>query len=51
MKEKESLNGFLESLDKEKFEIKRDAYRNGRMFIEFEQNPSGREWKPSRNCC
>lgn len=44
----ESLfQSFLESLDEELFEIKRDSYRNGRMVVEVEQNPRKTGWKPS----
>ena len=38
---------FLDSLDEELFEIKRDSYRNGRMVVEIMQKPRDKEWKPS----
>ena len=41
------FQSFLESLDEELFEIKRDSYRNGRMVVEVEQNPRKTGWKPS----
>ena len=41
------FQSFLESLDNELFEIKRDSYRNGRMVVEVEQNPRKTGWKPS----
>lgn len=44
---KEQLNGFLESLDNEMFEVKKDQYRNGKMVVEIEQNYRGTGWKPS----
>lgn len=38
---------FLDSLDEELFEIKRDSYRNGRMVVEIMQKPKDKDWKPS----
>ena len=38
---------FLDSLDEELFEIKRDSYRNGRMVVEIMQKPRDKDWKPS----
>jgi hypothetical protein len=29
------------------FEVKYDRFRNGRIFVEFEQNPRNAGWKPS----
>jgi hypothetical protein len=38
---------FLTDISNGSFEVKYDRYRNGRMFIEFEQNPRNTGWKRS----
>jgi hypothetical protein len=38
---------FLDAIDEQLFEVKRDMYRNGRMVVEVEQKPKGQQWKPS----
>jgi len=47
-KEGERLfQGFLNSLDKKEFEVKRDMFRNGRLVVEIEQKHRDQDWKPS----
>lgn len=41
------FQNFLDLLDEQKFEVKYDQYRNGRLVVEVEQNPRGKGWKPS----
>lgn len=43
----EIVREFLSELSTGSFEVKYDRYRNGRIFVEFEQNPRGTGWKPS----
>jgi hypothetical protein len=43
----ELVRQFLSDLSGGSFEVKYDRYRNGRMFVEFEQNPRNTGWKPS----
>jgi hypothetical protein len=38
---------FLEKFASGDVEVKYDRYRNGRIFVEFEQNPRDTGWKPS----
>lgn len=38
---------FLEKFASGDVEVKYDRYRNGRIFVEFEQNPRNTGWKPS----
>jgi hypothetical protein len=43
----EIVRGFLANLSEGSFEVKYDRYRNGRIFVEYEQNPRNTGWKPS----
>ena len=43
----EIVKTFLADLSNGSFEVKYDRYRNGRIFVEFEQNPHNSGWKPS----
>lgn len=43
----EIVREFLSELSTGSFEVKYDRYRNGRIFVEFEQNPRNTGWKPS----
>lgn len=43
----EIVRGFLNNLSEGSFEVKYDRYRNGRIFVEYEQNPRNTGWKPS----
>lgn len=38
---------FLKDIGAGSLEVKSDRYRNGRMVLEYEQNPRGTGWKPS----
>lgn len=43
----ELVTQFLADLSQGSFEVKYDRFRNGRIFVEFEQNPRNSGWKPS----
>jgi len=43
----EIVKTFLTNLSEGSFEVKYDRYRNGRIFVEYEQNPRNTGWKPS----
>jgi len=43
----EIVKQFLADLSQGAFEVKYDRFRNGRIFVEFEQNPRNAGWKPS----
>ena len=43
----ELVRQFLSDLSQGSFEVKYDRYRNGRIFVEYEQNPRNTGWKPS----
>lgn len=43
----ELVTQFLAQLSSGTFEVKYDRFRNGRIFVEFEQNPRDTGWKPS----
>jgi hypothetical protein len=43
----EIVKQFLSDLSNGAFEVKYDRFRNGRIFVEFEQNPRNAGWKPS----
>jgi hypothetical protein len=38
---------FLQKFSSGDVEVKYDRYRNGRIFVEYEQNPRNTGWKPS----
>ena len=48
LKGEDIVKNFLKCLDNNKFEVKYDQYRNGKMVVEVEQNPGRKGWKPSR---
>lgn len=43
----ELVTQFLQDLSQGTFEVKYDRFRNGRIFVEYEQNPRNTGWKPS----
>ena len=43
----ELVQQFLSKLSEGSFEVKYDRFRNGRIFVEYEQNPRNTGWKPS----
>ena len=43
----EIVQQFLKVWQKGDIEVKYDRYRNGRIFVEYEQNPRNQGWKPS----